>query len=113
MRVQVPRRLRRPAMRSALVLKASMNLVAQVGGAPATDMDSLREAVTLATAGTGEVRRAIRESTFQPRAAAFTSLIQQCARTKAWQKALEVFDAMKETPGVKARALPLCCSDDA
>ena len=100
-------------MRSALVLKASMTLVAQVGGAPATDMDSLREAVTLATAGTGEVRRAIRESTFQPRAAAFTSLIQQCARTKAWQKALEVFDAMKETPGVKARALPLCCSDDA
>lgn len=68
-------------------------------------MDSLREAVTLAAPRTGEVRRAIRESTFQPRAAAFTSLIQQCARTKAWEKALEVFEAMKETPGVKARCL--------
>lgn len=69
-------------------------------------MDSLREAVSLATAGTGEVRRAIRESTFQPRAAAFTSLIQQCARTKAWQKALEVFEAMQETPGVKVGCHP-------
>ncbi|CAL8462083.1 g1614 [Coccomyxa elongata] len=69
---------------------------------PAVDMDGLREAVGQATAGTGEVRRAITTATFQPRAAAFTSLIQQCARAKNWQKALEVFETMKEYPAVKA-----------
>ena len=68
---------------------------------PAVDMDSLREAVGQASAGTGEVRRVITQSTFQPRAAAFTSLIQQCARSKNWQKALEVFETMKEYPAVK------------
>lgn len=73
---------------------------------PAVDMDGLREAVGQATAGTGEVRRAITAATFQPRAAAFTSLIQQCARAKNWQKALEVFETMKEYPAVKV-GLPL------
>lgn len=64
-------------------------------------MDQLKEAVSSATAGTGEVQRVIKESTFQPRAAAFTSLIQQCARARAWQKAVDVFQALQETPGLK------------
>lgn len=70
---------------------------------PAVDMDSLREAISQAAPGKGEVRRAIVNSTFQPRAAAFTSLIQQCARAKSWQKAIEVFEAMQETSNVKVR----------
>ena len=68
---------------------------------PASDMDQLKDAVGNATVGTGEVQKVIRESTFQPRAAAFTSLIQQCARVRAWQKALEVFQALQEMPGLK------------
>ena len=66
-------------------------------------MDQLKEAVSSAAPGTGEVQRVIRESTFQPRAAAFTSLIQQCARARAWQKAVDVFHALQETPGLKVR----------
>ena len=72
-----------------------------VQGGPAQDMDQLKEAVSSAAAGTGEVQRVIRESAFQPRAAAFTSLIQQCARVRAWQKAVDVFQALQETPGLK------------
>ena len=72
-----------------------------VQGGPAQDMDQLKEAVSSAAAGTGEVQRVIRESSFQPRAAAFTSLIQQCARVRAWQKAVDVFQALQETPGLK------------
>lgn len=68
---------------------------------PASDMDQLKDAVGNAAVGTGEVQKVIRESTFQPRAAAFTSLIQQCARVRAWQKALEVFQALQEMPGLK------------
>lgn len=80
---------------------------------PAVDMDGLREAVGQASAGTGEVRRAITSATFQPRAAAFTSLIQQCARAKNWQKALEVFETMKEYPAVKVAAQPSKSCQDA
>ena len=72
-----------------------------VQAGPAQDMDQLKEAVSSAAAGTGEVQRVIKESTFQPRAAAFTSLIQQCARARAWQKAVDVFQALQETPGLK------------
>ena len=77
-----------------------LQLQGSVAG-PAVDMDGLREAVAQASASTGEVRRAITAATFQPRAAAFTSLIQQCARAKNWEKALEVFETMKEYPAVK------------
>jgi len=75
--------------------------VVDVQAGPAQDMDQLKEAVSSAAAGTGEVQRVIKESTFQPRAAAFTSLIQQCARARAWQKAVDVFQALQETPGLK------------
>ena len=42
------------------------------------------------------MREAILGSSFQPRATGFTSLLQVCARQKAWRKAIETFDTMKE-----------------
>lgn len=47
-------------------------------------------------AGTGEVARMIHCAQFQPQAAAFTSLLHMCAKAKLWQKALEVFQAMRD-----------------
>ncbi len=38
----------------------------------------------------------ISSATFQPQAAAFTSLLHMCAKAKLWQKALEVFQAMRD-----------------
>ncbi len=35
----------------------------------------------------------ISSASFQPQAAAFTSLLHMCAKAKLWQKALEVFQA--------------------
>ena len=67
---------------------------------PPYDMDSLRERVGNAVAGTGDVRAIIQSSTFQPREAAFTSLVHQCTRAKAWQKALEVFEVLQDTRGL-------------
>lgn len=43
-----------------------------------------------ACSGTGEVARVIGTASFQPQAAAFTSLLHMCAKAKLWQKALEV-----------------------
>ena len=44
---------------------------------------------------------AIQLATFHPQAAAFTSLLHMCAKQKLWEKALEVFRAMKAFhPGV-------------
>lgn len=74
-------------------------------GEPAHDMDSLREKVANAVAGTGDVRAAIVACTFQPREAAFTTLIHQCTRAKAWQKALEVFEVLSETRGVQPNTI--------
>jgi pentatricopeptide repeat domain-containing protein 1 len=61
------------------------------------DMDTLKAAIEGAKAGTGQVRQAIKACSFQPRLPAFTTLIQQCARARSWDKAFEVFEAMKET----------------
>ena len=74
-------------------------------GDPPYDMDSLRERVANAVAGTGDVRHAITSSTFQPREAAFTSLIHQCTRAKAWQKALEVFEVLGDTKGLQPNTI--------
>lgn len=54
------------------------------------------EAIYMFHAGTGEVARMISSATFQPQAAAFTSLLHMCAKAKLWQKALEVFQAMRD-----------------
>lgn len=45
--------------------------------------------------GTGQVQRIIAKATFQPQAAAFTALLHMCAKAKLWEKALEIFEAMK------------------
>lgn len=58
------------------------------------DMDSLKAAISQAVPGTGQVKQAITAATFQPRAPAFTSLIQTCAKFRELQKALEIFDTM-------------------
>lgn len=51
--------------------------------------------MAMARAGTGEIGKAIGSASFHPQAAAFTSLLHMCAKHKLWEKALEVFDAMK------------------
>lgn len=38
----------------------------------------------------------IGSASFQPQAAAFTSLLHMCAKSRLWQKALEVFQAMRD-----------------
>jgi pentatricopeptide repeat protein len=45
--------------------------------------------------GTGQVQRIIAKASFQPQAAAFTALLHMCAKAKLWEKALEIFEAMK------------------
>ena len=50
----------------------------------------------LAHAGTGEIPRMIANAAFQPQAAAFTSMLSMCAKNREWQKALEVFQAMRD-----------------
>ena len=47
-------------------------------------------------AGTGEIARVIANAAFQPQAAAFTSMLSMCAKNREWQKALEVFQAMRD-----------------
>ncbi|BDA50649.1 probable pentatricopeptide repeat-containing protein At3g61520, mitochondrial at N-terminal half [Coccomyxa sp. Obi] len=65
-------------------------------GEPPWDMLSLKAAIHAALPGTGEVARMISSASFQPQAAAFTSLLHMCAKAKLWQKALEVFQAMRD-----------------
>ncbi|KAK9823097.1 hypothetical protein WJX72_000242 [[Myrmecia] bisecta] len=62
------------------------------------DMLSLKAAIVAAKVGTGQVQQAILSTTFHPQAAAFTSLFHMCAKQKLWQKALEIFEAMKARP---------------
>ena len=38
----------------------------------------------------------IANAAFQPQAAAFTSMLSMCAKNREWQKALEVFQAMRD-----------------
>eukprot|EP00873_Tetraselmis_striata_P022659 jgi/Tetstr1/442923/TSEL_030985.t1 len=68
-------------------------------------METLKAAISAATAGTGAVGRALATSSFRPRARAFTSLIQMCGKAKSADKALEVFEAMKNTPDVEANCI--------
>ena len=48
-----------------------------------SDMESLKNAIAIAEAGTGAVSRALMTSTFRPRARAFTSLIQMCGKVRS------------------------------
>ena len=69
----------------------------------ACDMDSLKFAIAHAIPGTGQVKQAITEATFVPRAPAFTSLIQTCAKYRQVQKAIEVFDTMATTEAIDVK----------
>ena len=69
----------------------------------ACDMDSLKLAISHATPGTGQVKQAITDATFVPRAPAFTSLIQTCAKCRQVQKAIEVFDTMANNEAIDVR----------
>ena len=61
-------------------------------------------------AGTGEVERAVASATFHPQAAAFTALLHMCAKAKLWEKALEVFAAMKvHHASVQANTVHFSC----
>jgi pentatricopeptide repeat domain-containing protein 1 len=77
---------------------------AYVAGEPAKDLDSLSQAVARARAGTDEVARVLKASTFRPGAPAFTTLIKSCGRAGAWEKACELYDAMKAR-GVAANTI--------
>lgn len=72
-------------------------------GPCATDMDSLKAAISQAVPGTGQVKHAITAATFQPRAPAFTSLIQTCAKFREAQKALEIFDTMQTSDAIDVK----------
>ena len=67
---------------------------------PPWDMETLKRAICFAKTGTGEVSRALETCTFRPREQAFTALINMCGRLRDWQKAVEVFEAMKNVRGV-------------
>lgn len=67
------------------------------------DMDSLKMAISQAIPGTGQVKRAITDATFQPRAPAFTSLIQTCAKFRQVQKAIEIFDTMATSEAIDVK----------
>lgn len=71
----------------------------------AVDMNSLKDAIYEAEAGTGEIEDIIMSCKFKPREAAFTKLIVTCGRWQHSQKALEVFDAMTEKRGVKPNTI--------
>ena len=58
-----------------------------------------------ARAGTGEVEALIRNSSFQPREAAFTRLIQQCVPQQDWQKALELWHVMRSIKELKPNTI--------
>ena len=58
------------------------------------DMSSLKQAISAAVAGTGQVREIIQSCVFSPREQAFTSLIKLCGNSGEWQKAIEIFEAM-------------------
>ena len=66
-------------------------------------MDSLKAAISQAVPGTGQVKHAITAATFQPRAPAFTSLIQTCAKFREAQKALEIFDTMQTSDAIDVK----------
>lgn len=57
-------------------------------------MNSLKRAIMVASAGTGEVRKWIETCTFGPKEPAFTKLIVMCGGLGQWEKAIEVFETM-------------------
>ena len=54
--------------------------------------------------GVGDVALILKHSVFRPGAPAFTTLIKSCGRAGAWEKACELYDAMKQR-GVPANTI--------
>ena len=67
----------------------------------AKDLDTLIACVDLAEPGTGEVKRALKESIFKPLAPAYTTLIKWIGKSGNCSKALEVFECMGSVHGVE------------
>lgn len=61
----------------------------------ATDIQELRKAVRSAETGTGSVRRAIQSATFFITGRNFTGLIRSFRNSREWEKALEIFEAVR------------------
>lgn len=64
------------------------------------DMDTLKAALENSVPGTGATKQIIKNCSCKLRAQAFTKLINTCGRFRQWEKAVEIFEAMKEYPGV-------------
>lgn len=64
-------------------------------------MDGLKQIILQAPTGTGAIEQAIRQAPFSPRNAAFTSLLQLLGKARQPDKALELFEVMKNVAGVK------------
>ena len=67
----------------------------------AKDLDTLIACVDLAVPGTGEVKRALKDSIFKPLAPAYTTLIKWIGKSNNCQKALEVFECMGSVHGLE------------
>ena len=66
------------------------------------DIDTLLQAVSVCAPG--EVARVLQHSQFRPGAPAFTTLIKTCGRAGGWDKAVELYQAMKQR-GVAANTI--------
>ena len=66
------------------------------------DIDTLARAIAACDAG--DVARVLSQSQFRPGAPAFTTLIKTCGRSGGWDKALELYQAMKQR-GVAANTI--------
>ena len=66
------------------------------------DIDTLARAI--AACEPGDVARVLSQSQFRPGAPAFTTLIKTCGRSGGWDKALELYQAMKQR-GVAANTI--------
>eukprot|EP00884_Botryococcus_braunii_P013209 jgi/Botrbrau1/2188/Bobra.101_2s0021.2 len=83
-----------PGPRKKNIKRDAMAWRLATGEAP-WDMLSLKAAINFAKPGTGEVQKIIKTIAFQPQAAAFTAVLHMCGKGKSWEKALEIFQAMK------------------
>jgi pentatricopeptide repeat protein len=66
----------------------------------ATVVEELKALILSCESGTGDVARHIKEAQFTPRISAFTALLQVASRSRAPEKAVEIFEAMQTIAGI-------------
>jgi pentatricopeptide repeat protein len=66
----------------------------------ATAVEELKALILACESGTGDVARHIKEAQFTPRTQAFTSLLQVASKSRAPEKAVEIFEAMQTIAGI-------------